>query len=65
MAGFGKSAVKHAEIAYQRIGAMTTRISDEEFSDYVSLITVMCGKCQVSYAFHMYVWCVCDPLICY
>ena len=48
VAGFGKSVVKYAEVGYQRFGAMTTRVSDEDFSGYTVLLIILCEKCQVS-----------------
>lgn len=52
VAGFGKSVVKYAEVSYQRLGAMTTRISDEEFNAYTVLLLVLCEKCQILDKWH-------------
>lgn len=47
VAGLGKSVVKYAEVGYQRFGAMTSRVSDEEFTSYSTLIVILCEKAQV------------------
>jgi hypothetical protein len=47
VAGYAKSVVKYAEVGYQRLGAMTTRVSDDDFAAYGTLILILCEKCQV------------------
>jgi len=48
VAGYAKTVVKYAETGYQRLGAMTTRVSDDDFAAYGTLILILCEKCQVS-----------------
>lgn len=47
VADIGKSMVKYAEVGYQRLGAMTVKISDEEFEAFGLLATVLCEKIQI------------------
>lgn len=43
----GKNVKKYAEIGYQRLGALPTRISEEEFAAYSALVSSTCEQCQV------------------
>jgi len=42
----GKNVKKYAEVGYQRLGTIPTRVSEEEFAAYTSLICTMCDNCQ-------------------
>ena len=47
-ATFGKNVINFAEVNFQRLGTMPTRVSEEDFTAYTSLIVTMCESCQVS-----------------
>jgi hypothetical protein len=49
-AAFGKNVINFAEVNFQRLGTMPTRVSEEDFSAYTSLIVTMCESGQVSTA---------------
>lgn len=43
----GKNVRKYAEVGYQRLGAIATRVTEEEFDVYTSLIRILCKDCQI------------------
>ena len=47
MSYLGKNMRKYAEISYQRLGTMASRVSDEEFAVFVNLIAEVCENAQV------------------
>lgn len=47
VAGYAKTVVKYAEVGYHRMGAMSARVSDDDFAAYATLILILCEKCQV------------------
>ena len=42
----GKNVKKYAEVGYQRLGTIPTRVSEDEFAAYTLLICNMCDQCQ-------------------
>ena len=48
MTTFGKSVVSFAEVGYQRLGTLATRVSEEDFAAYTALVSHLCDTCQVS-----------------
>lgn len=42
----GKNVKKYAEVGYQRLGTIPTRVSEDEFAAYTLLICSMCDHCQ-------------------
>ena len=49
-ANFGKNVINFAEVNFQRLGTMPTRVSEEDFAAYTSLVVTMCESCQVTKA---------------
>lgn len=47
VATFGKSVINFAEVGYQRLGTMATKISEEDFATYTTLLSHTCESCQV------------------
>jgi hypothetical protein len=47
LGSFGKSVRKMAEVGYSRLGAITSRATEEEAAAYSEVILTMCDKCQL------------------
>jgi hypothetical protein len=43
----GKNVRKYAEQGYQRLGTMSAHVSEDEFAEYVALVSHLCDRCQV------------------
>ena len=47
MSHLSKNVKRYAELGYQRLGTIATKISEEDFAKFVTLIADVCQQCQV------------------
>jgi hypothetical protein len=47
VSNLGKNVRKYAEVGYQRLGVLPSRVSDEDFAAFRNLIVDLCTKCQL------------------
>lgn len=47
VSNLGKNVRKYAEVGYQRLGALPTRVSDGDFAAFRNLIVELCTQCQI------------------
>ena len=43
----GKNVRKYAEQGYQRLGTLSSHVSDDDFAAYTALLHHLCDRCQV------------------